>query len=201
VSVQRVLLGPPVWDSRRLPLSQRQAAIARIAVLLLFAIVFVAAVAVALLTNNDEGAGSETMDTPGHRPGKGGVTPTPALQNFTVGREPRAASDEPKEPVARSSPLFSGLWTVTAYCPCRKCCGPRARGVTASGTRADHRLVAGPPEIPFGAIVSVPGYGLVRCEDRGGAIRGRRLDVLMPDHAEALAWGVRHVQCVVARGS
>src|SRR2546427_5198434 len=27
---------------------------------------------------------------------------------------------------------------VTAYCPCRKCCGKNARGLTASGARVSH---------------------------------------------------------------
>jgi len=83
------------------------------------------------------------------------------------------------------------LWRVTAYCPCKKCCGPKACGITASGTKADHRLVAGPPEIPFGTVVEVPGYGRCKVEDRGGAIRGKRLDVLFQTHAEARAWGVK----------
>jgi 3D (Asp-Asp-Asp) domain-containing protein len=83
------------------------------------------------------------------------------------------------------------LFVVTAYCPCRRCCGPHARGITASGTRADHRLAAGPPEMPFGTVLAIPGYGRVRCEDRGGAIKGQRLDVLFPTHEQALAWGVK----------
>ena len=80
---------------------------------------------------------------------------------------------------------------VTAYCPCGKCCGKWADGVTASSTRADHPLVAAPPEFPFGTVMTIPGYGTVRVEDRGGAIRGDRLDVFFPTHEEALVWGVR----------
>lgn len=82
---------------------------------------------------------------------------------------------------------------VTAYCPCKTCCGPHACGITASGTKADHRLAAGPRWMPFGTVLAIPGYGTVRCEDRGGAIKGNRLDVLFPTHKEALAWGVKHL--------
>ena len=89
------------------------------------------------------------------------------------------------------NPQSAMLFVVTAYCPCRRCCGPHARGITASGTRADHRLVAGPPSMPFGQVLEIPGYGRVRCEDRGGAIKGQRLDVLFPTHEQALAWGVK----------
>ena len=86
------------------------------------------------------------------------------------------------------------LWRVTAYCPCARCCGKFSDGITASGTKADHPLVAAPPEIPFGTMVLVPGYacdGWVPVEDRGGAIKGRRLDVFFGTHDEALEWGVR----------
>jgi 3D (Asp-Asp-Asp) domain-containing protein len=82
--------------------------------------------------------------------------------------------------------------TVTAYCPCRKCCGPNARGITASGrpvTANGVRFVAADKMLPFGTIVAVPGYGTVPVLDRGGAIKGRRLDVFFPTHAEALVWG------------
>ena len=33
--------------------------------------------------------------------------------------------------------------------------------------------------------------------DRGGAIKGHHLDVLMPTHAQALAWGQRMVDVTV----
>ena len=88
---------------------------------------------------------------------------------------------------------------VTAYCPCEKCCGRWADGITASGTRADHRLVAAPREFPFGTEMRIPGYGTVRVEDRGGAIRGDRLDVLFPTHAEALVWGVQWLDVAVGQ--
>jgi 3D (Asp-Asp-Asp) domain-containing protein len=39
--------------------------------------------------------------------------------------------------------------------------------------------------------MTIPGYGTVKVEDRGGAIKGDRLDVLFPTHQEALEWGVQ----------
>ena len=85
---------------------------------------------------------------------------------------------------------------VTAYCPCSRCCGSFADGITASGTRANHPLVAAPRRFPFGTQVRVPGYAggqWVTVEDRGGAITGNRFDLLFSTHAEALAWGVRWI--------
>jgi len=99
---------------------------------------------------------------------------------------------------------------VTAYCPCSICCGRHSDGKTASGTKADHPLVAAPRSIPFGSWVIVPGYNHgnpVRVEDRGRVIRGNRLDVLFqklpgekgyrPAHARAVAWGVQTLSVTI----
>lgn len=91
---------------------------------------------------------------------------------------------------------------VTAYCTCVLCCGPNAEGITASGTRADHPLVAGPPSLPFGTRLCVPNYAVgwdVRVEDRGGAIKGNRLDVFFDDHESAIQWGVQYLNVEIVR--
>jgi 3D (Asp-Asp-Asp) domain-containing protein len=85
---------------------------------------------------------------------------------------------------------------VTAYCPCTKCCGPAAQGITASGKLVDHnggRFVAADTKVlPFGSKLSIPGYAdnaPVEVIDRGGAIKGYKLDLYFPTHEEALIWG------------
>ena len=96
---------------------------------------------------------------------------------------------------------------VTAYCHCDKCCGKWADGITASGkpvTANKGRFVAAPVGIPFGTLISIPGYsgGLpVPVLDRGGAIRGDRLDVFFVTHQEALNWGVRELAVVICERS
>ena len=85
---------------------------------------------------------------------------------------------------------------VTAYCPCTKCCGPLAQGITASGLLVSHdrgRFVAADTGIlRFGTLLEIPGYHDARpveVIDRGGAIKGYKLDVYFPTHEEALLWG------------
>lgn len=93
-------------------------------------------------------------------------------------------------------------WRVTAYCPCEVCCGKWADGITASGhvIKPGDKFVAAPPEIPFGTMLTIPGYGRVPVLDRGGSIKGRRLDVFFDDcngvsgHQRALNWGVRQLE-------
>ncbi len=88
-------------------------------------------------------------------------------------------------------------WRVTAYCPCKKCCGRFSDGITASGKPAKGKIVAAPEGIPFGTWINIPGYGWAEVLDRGGSIKGRRLDVLFPTHQEALVWGVQYLEIEV----
>ncbi|RLF48212.1 MAG: peptidoglycan-binding protein, partial [Thermoplasmata archaeon] len=47
--------------------------------------------------------------------------------------------------------------------------------------------------IPFGTMIEIPGYGTVPVLDRGGAIKGDRLDVFFPTEKQALQWGVKYL--------
>ena len=91
---------------------------------------------------------------------------------------------------------YLGKYTVTAYCPCGKCCGRWADGRTADGTRLRprSRVLAAPRTEPFNTVLYVPGYGSARVADRGSAIKGRRLDVFFWAHRRAMAWGVKNVE-------
>jgi 3D (Asp-Asp-Asp) domain-containing protein len=63
-------------------------------------------------------------------------------------------------------------------------------GITASGTRARPGTVAADTRyLPFGTLLHIPGYGWGRVEDRGGDIKGARLDLFFNSHQEALEWG------------
>lgn len=88
---------------------------------------------------------------------------------------------------------------VSAYCPCSKCCGQYADGVTASGhvIEKGDRFVAAPKNYPFGTVMIIPGYGKVKVLDRGGAIKGNRLDVYFDTHEQALEWGRQYLDVVV----
>jgi len=108
------------------------------------------------------------------------------------------------------TPLQSGEWQtvqmrVTAYCPCEKCCGKYSNGQTACGhkIRPGDAFVAADKEYSFGTEIIIPGYENaepVKILDRGGAIRGNRLDVFFGSHEEALKWGVRYLNVKVRRG-
>jgi 3D (Asp-Asp-Asp) domain-containing protein len=78
---------------------------------------------------------------------------------------------------------------VSAYCKGECCCGDFADGITASGKPATGKLIAAPPNYPFGTKMDVPGYGEAVVFDRGGAIQGNKIDLLFPSHQDALDFG------------
>ena len=45
--------------------------------------------------------------------------------------------------------------------------------------------------LPFGSLIRIPGYHDISVPviDRGGAIKGNKIDVYFPTHDEALEWG------------
>jgi len=97
------------------------------------------------------------------------------------------------DPANREAPYITKRFRVTAYCPCEKCCGRFADGITASGhvIKPGDRFVAASKDMKFGTMVTIPGYGKVLVEDRGGSITDGRLDVYFDTHQEALNWGVK----------
>ena len=97
------------------------------------------------------------------------------------------------------------LFSVTAYCSCKKCCGnysPEVRGGeahTATGTVPEQgrTIAVDPSVIPYGTKVYIDGYGTFIAEDCGGAIKGNHIDMYFGTHADAIAFGSKRLYCTV----
>ncbi|MHC4156990.1 MAG: 3D domain-containing protein [Planctomycetota bacterium] len=119
----------------------------------------------------------------------------------------RLASSRDELNEAQTAPKYETVqMRVTAYCPCSKCCGQYSDGQTANGhkIRPGDTFVAADGRYTFGTQMLVPGYSSsqpVKVLDRGGAIRGERLDVFFHTHQEALNWGVQYLQVRVYHNS
>lgn len=91
---------------------------------------------------------------------------------------------------------FGDYFIATAYTP-----DPRENGGyngTAMGTKLVRGVVAVDPKvIPLGTVLWVEGYGVCRAEDTGGAIKGKRLDLLFETKKEAYNWGRRKVRVAI----
>lgn len=84
-------------------------------------------------------------------------------------------------------------FTATAYCGCAKCCG-KSTGKTASGTTATAgRTVAMSSSYSFGTKIEIQGMGTYIVEDRGGDIKGNRIDIFFSNHQKALDFGRKTV--------
>lgn len=128
------------------------------------------------------------------------LTAVTAAAGFTAGKAFGAddAADVAKpvkpyvEVVTLSTKESLGEFVITAYCPCEKCCGEYADGLTASGTPAtEGRTCAVDPEvIPLGTEIEIDGVKYI-AEDVGGAIKGNRIDICFNDHRSALQYGVK----------
>ncbi len=125
-----------------------------------------------------------------------GGHPQAALEAATH-RQPKAveANEQPSE-------WRTVRMRVTGYCPCSKCCGDSADGITANGhrIRPGDTFVAADKRYAFGTEMVIPGYSnseVVKVLDRGGAIRGDKLDAFFHTHQAALEWGVKYLDVQV----
>ena len=89
-----------------------------------------------------------------------------------------------------ASGTYLGQFVLTGYCPCAICCG-KTNGVTASGrpARANHTIAAD-RRFAFGTQMIINNM-VYTVDDRGGAIKGNRIDIFFNTHSEALKFGRR----------
>jgi len=125
----------------------------------------------------------------------------------TTNRQPDNSEDDAEPSRFLAKARTGGKWQsiqmrVTAYCPCPKCCGEYSDGVTACGheIQPGDTFVAADGRYTFGTEMLIPGYSNsrpVQVLDRGGTIKGNRLDVFFATHQEALEWGVKYLEVKV----
>ncbi len=98
--------------------------------------------------------------------------------------------------------------TLTAYCACKTCCGPNAKGITANGNKPiQGTTIAASRIIPFGSKVIVPsgillssplqGSNNFTVQDRLAKRYDSRFDIYMSSHQKARDFGIRTGQVVI----
>lgn len=86
---------------------------------------------------------------------------------------------------------------ASAYTAAADECG-KSDGITASGLKVEEkRTLACPKEFPFGTKIKIEGMGTFRCEDRGGAIKGNKVDIYMETKKEAFAFGRQNLEAEI----
>ncbi|MBN1343272.1 MAG: 3D domain-containing protein [Phycisphaerae bacterium] len=156
-----------------------------------------------------EAPGDQAAGVPEDRPRveQPGRRASPVERESADGARERAVEASSKSPAARAPTVRKSkaktqgtrrVWfTVTAYCPCKQCCGRWSKyHRTASGLALTYNggyLVAADTSVlPFHTKVRIPGYAggrAVPVVDRGSAVKGHMLDVFFPTHWSAKQWG------------
>lgn len=104
-----------------------------------------------------------------------------------------ASASKPAPSAARE--LSVRATAYTAYC--NGCSGVTATGINLRANPNQKVIAVDPKVIPLGTKVWVEGYGEAIAGDTGGAIKGNRIDVFIPNKSRALQWGSKTVKVKV----
>lgn len=87
--------------------------------------------------------------------------------------------------------------TITAYCACTICCGPRATGTNAANRRPQQGIsIAAPRSIPLGSQVII-GTNTYKVDDRTARKYDGRFDVYFTSHQAAKQFGIKTQQVTI----
>lgn len=97
--------------------------------------------------------------------------------------------------------------TITAYCACKLCCGPQAKGICANGKAPQAgQTIAGSRGLPFNTRVIIKGYRYTGQAGRGDTVflvqdrlakrYDSRFDIYFREHKSAKAFGIKTNQTV-----
>lgn len=125
----------------------------------------------------------------------------------------QAHTDEALRVIADDPYVNLGEYKITAYCACEACCGAYGANrpigedgkpivYTASMAVAKQGVtVAADTSIhPFGTVLKIDGTEYT-VQDRGGAIKGKRIDIFFDNHEEALQFGVQYKDVFLKEGA
>jgi 3D (Asp-Asp-Asp) domain-containing protein len=113
-------------------------------------------------------------------------------QRIAAEKEQKAKESEVKEKQKPYIRKFEAI--VTAYTAYEESTNKTpdhpSFGITASGRKVQQGVTAAcPPHIPLDTWIEIEGLGKRRCDDRGGAIKGSKIDVYMKRVDEAIKFG------------
>lgn len=86
--------------------------------------------------------------------------------------------------------------TLSAYCACKTCCGPNAKGITANGQRPKEGItIAASRSIKYGSLISYDGR-IYQVQDRLARRYDSRFDIYFAKHSDAKKFGIKTNQTV-----
>ena len=132
--------------------------------------------------------------------------PSPEQETVKSKQVVSRASDRTSNTSTVGVSRVAGIFKITAYTAGYESTGKRpghpAYGITASGARVqeNHTIAADWDLLPPGTKLMIEGLPhIYTVEDRGSAIRGKRLDIYIPCLQEALQWGVQERKVTIIK--
>lgn len=135
-------------------------------------------------------------DMPAEMKAKPAAAAQPAAKTVSAPQQPAPVSqtEAPKQE-ATSKQITVEATAYTA--DCEGCSGVTSTGVDLNANPDAKVIAVDPSVIPLGSKVYVEGYGYATAEDTGGAIKGNRIDVFIPDQQDAVNWGRKQVNVTI----
>lgn len=121
------------------------------------------------------------------------VKPVPAVKKVE-----KAVKTESKTSSVSTDSYTTLNVEATAYTAyCYGCSGVTATGIDLRSNPNQKVIAVDPNVIPLGSKVYVEGYGMAIAGDTGGAIKGNRIDLFVPNRSDALDFGRKTIQVKV----
>lgn len=130
----------------------------------------------------------------------------PATKESVPAAKESASTTKESAPTTKESESKSndsaGLKVITmeasAYtASCKGCTGITATGINLKENPNTKVISVDPSVIPLGSKVNVEGYGVAIAGDTGGAIKGNRIDVFIPNKQDAINFGRKQVKVTI----
>jgi 3D (Asp-Asp-Asp) domain-containing protein/LysM repeat protein len=149
--------------------------------------------------NSETNVRAEAVET-NAQPVQSNPEPAPETESEPV-TAPAPASEPASTPAETTNSEPSGREVTveaTAYtAECEGCIGITKTGVDLNANPDAKVIAVDPSIIPLGSKVYVEGYGYATAEDTGGAIKGNRIDVFIPEQNDAIQWGRKQVKVTI----
>ncbi|OIK16299.1 hypothetical protein BIV60_04595 [Bacillus sp. MUM 116] len=113
----------------------------------------------------------------------------------TVKKTSNQVTAKNSQKVVKVITVSASAYTVS----CAGCSGKTYTGLNLKKNPNQKVISVDPRVIPLGSKVYVEGYGYAIAADKGSAIRGKKIDVFMPSHKQAIQWGRKTVKVKILK--
>lgn len=108
------------------------------------------------------------------------------------------------EPMAEVAPqmVYAGEYTIVAYCAEQypHICGGNPTTASGAPVVPGVTVAADPDVMPLGTRIYIDGIGERVVQDTGGAIKGRKIDLAVESHQDAVEFGCKAAKIYILEG-